>query len=185
MKKILVLSPLLLIVILLSGCGIKKVDDNKEATGLITKNIPIEKPKNQENIQPTVLKSYTNSKMNISLKYPEDVILSEPVSDVVLFNLINKKEYLQIQVLETTPPSPGDKYMPNGAHLIESVSIDSRVAKKYFTTTPVGEGVLEGGYQFTDYLIVINDKKWIQIEYYGSGEPKEIFENIIKSIKFN
>src|SRR5680860_96894 len=184
MKKSLVLSLLLLIVILFSGYSIKKVDNNKEVPGLIVKDIPMEAPNNQDNIQLTVLKSYVNSKMNISLKYPEDIILREPAPDVVLFNLKNKKEYLQIQVLETTPP-PDDKYMPNGANLIENVSIDSKTAKKYFTNAPEGEGVLEGNYPFTDYLIVINDKKWIQIEYYGVGESKEIFENIIKSIKFN
>src|SRR5680860_998316 len=103
MKKSLVLSLLLLIVILFSGCSIKKVDNNKEVPGLIVKDIPMETPNNQDNIQLTVLKSYVNSKMNISLKYPEDIILREPVPDVVLFNLKNKKEYYKFKFWKRHP----------------------------------------------------------------------------------
>lgn len=156
----------------------KKNDSTSESeTGSLTKT-----PVINESETDNTLENYTNNKISISLNYPKNYTLDEPTpnADVVIIKQNNKKEYLQIQLIETTPPSL-EKYRPNGANYIQDVSINSKNAHKYFTDSPIGQGVLEG-YSFTNYIILISDKKWIQIQYYGDDK---VFKDIIDSIKFN
>lgn len=143
-----------------------------------TKDISYEFFNSQETI---TSKLYTNDVIGISFNYPSNYVLEEPTDsgDVVVVRKESKKEYLQFQILNTTPPVP-ESYKPNNASFIEEVSIDSKKAQKYFTERPVGQGVLENT-PFTSYIIPLDESKWINIKFYGSDQN---FESILNSLTF-
>jgi hypothetical protein len=166
---------IMLIAIAFSACNVKN-DSQLKTT---------EKPKaaqNQElSTESVTLNNYQNDTIGISLDYPNNYSLSEPTprNDVVIIR-VNKKNFLQIQGFESSPPD-SENYRPFGADFIENTTIDSKKTYKYFTENPEITEAPEG-LPFTLYLIEISDQKWIEIEYFGE-ESK--FEVIINSIKFN
>lgn len=114
------------------------------------------------------------------LKYPQDYQKEEPVSDVLILRPSQGEEYLQVQVFNSEPRL--DMYKPNGAESVGEVMIGGKDATKYFTEEPIGEGVLNAPY--TCYVIVLAEKEWVQIYYYGSGDLVNTFENIVSSFGF-
>ena len=129
-------------------------------------------------------KFHQNSVIGISLEYPIGFELSEPTQEkkVIVIRPEGREEYFQIQLSNTTPLAV-DHYRPFNAEPAGRPSIDGKVAQKYFTETPGGE-IRMTQYPYTAYVIVLGEKEWMKIEYFGGEDLKPQFEEIISSIKF-
>jgi hypothetical protein len=127
-------------------------------------------------------KIYTNNEYGFEFKYPNNVNIEHPVSDVFIIKT-QGIEYLQIQYFNTTPQ---EYYEPNGANFISIINLGGKEAKKYYTSKPTGEGVDKElqNIQYVSYVIVLGEKKWVQIEYYGEKEIANLFDQIISTFKF-
>lgn len=137
----------------------------------------------EECVDANGIKTYRNKTYGFEFKYPVDFKIEQPVPDIVIIHISQKQEYLQVQFLNTEP-APAENYAPNGAKLIGEVTIGGKKATRYHTENPLNlEGVLKG-YPFTDYTIVLNNNKYVEVNYYGKGSIAESFERILSTFKF-
>ncbi|MDP3057171.1 MAG: hypothetical protein Q8N37_01445 [bacterium] len=129
-------------------------------------------------------KTYTNNQYGFEINYPENLKTEQPVPNVFIIYAPNNIEYLQISnASDTIPPRP-ENYIPNLAKFVGTVNIGDKKADKYYTNNPQGEGGIIENTSYTDYVVILDEKRWVHISYFGEKEIANLFETIISTFKF-
>lgn len=182
------------IILFITLCAVYKIEKERPADLIPTptfSSTPLTMPSSTPAITPKIdtsnWKTYTsrNGENGYTIKYPENLKIEQPVPDIFIIYAPNNKEYLQIQNSDTnsTPPSPKN-YIPNLAQFVGKVNIGGKVSDKYFTRNPQGEGGIIKNTPYTDYVVVLGEKQWIQIDYFGEKDVAALFENILSTLNF-
>ena len=135
-------------------------------------------------------KIYKNEKYGFEIKYPGNLNIEQPGADVFIVKG-EGIEYLQVQYSLTISPPKDSRpindgfisYRPNNADFVSIVNIGGKEANKYYTDNPIGEGATRD-MPYTCYVVVLDVKEWLQIEYYGDKESADLFESIISTFRF-
>ncbi len=117
---------------------------------------------------------YKNSLYGFELKYGEEYVKKE-VSEGIIFDF-GSDSYLSVKGSTSKIPSLVD-YHPSGANVAGQVKIAEKGAMKYLLQK-------EDGVAYVQYVLPIDEKRWLQIEYDGKEKEIASFEKIISTINF-
>jgi len=120
------------------------------------------------------LSSYNNSAYGFKIAY-QKTLKPKTSANGISFT-IDSEKFLNISGSSSAMPSLIN-YHPNGANVDGQVKIGGRDAMKFSTSTAKGD--------YVQYLLALDGKKWLKIEYKGENDNNVVFENIISSINFN
>lgn len=181
MKLTIIAKALLLVGIILAIVFYAVYENGKKTPLFVTPNST---PIITSNIDISNWKTYTNNQYGFEINYPENLKTEQPVSNVFIIYALNNREYLQISnANDTIPPKP-ENYIPNLAKFVGTVNIGNKKADKYYTNNPQGEGGIVENTSYTDYVVVLDEKRWVHISYFGEKEIANLFETIISTFKF-
>ncbi len=119
--------------------------------------------------------SYSNAKFKFQLDNPSGLASAQNADGI---SFTSGKYKLNITGVKGAVPSL-IKYQPNGAKISGSVSIAGRDAVKLLASKPANSDS-----PYIQYILLIDDKNWIKIEYNGKDEVAQSFEQIISSLRF-
>lgn len=165
-----------------------------------TQPTPIPTPTIAASLSPTSdptagWKTYTNSKNSYQLQYPQNAILKEIGTDYIALTFPSQAEYFSIQFLDLSSKIPVEDqkkfdiqtYRPWGAPYIGKAEVAGKEALLFSTTSAeltIRASNLQGK-PFTEYEIFMESQlKRIHVKYFGDGEIKKLFDQILATFKF-
>ncbi|MFA6422594.1 MAG: hypothetical protein WCV92_04290 [Candidatus Buchananbacteria bacterium] len=120
---------------------------------------------------------YKNAAYNFEIKY-SSTLKPKTETNGIAFDM-GSDQYLKIQGFNSSMPSLIN-YHPNGANVAGQSVIGGKDAMKFSLTKKDGDEAIN----YVQYVLVLNNSKWLKIEYQGSKSNSELFDKIISSIKF-